>query len=77
MIQSPLPVFSTLAQGESFSILDLARAYKQMEVAAESQLYLTINTHMGLFCYQRLPFGIYSHSPCYLAEGNVNCAAGV
>ena len=36
----------------------LATAYKQMEVAPDSQSYLTINTHMGLFHYRRLPFGI-------------------
>ena len=58
----PLPtldeVFLSLTQGESFSTLHLARAYKQMEVAAESQPYLTINAHMGLFHYQQLPFGI-------------------
>ena len=57
-LQTPDEVFSALAQGESFSTIDLARAYKQMEVTAESQPYLTINTHMGLFRYRRLPFGI-------------------
>ena len=57
-LPTPDEVFSTLARGESFSTLDLARAYKQMEVAPDSQSYLTINTHMGLFRYRRLPFGI-------------------
>ena len=57
-LPTPDEVFPTLAGGESFSTLDLARAYKQMEVEADSQPYLTINTHMGLFRYQRLPFGI-------------------
>ena len=56
-LPTPDEVFSTLAGGESFSTLDLARAYKQMEVETDSQPYLTINTHMGLFRYQRLPFG--------------------
>ena len=58
----PLPttdeVFSMLAQGESFSTLDLARAYKQMVVAPDSRACLTINTPLGLFRYRRLPFGI-------------------
>jgi len=31
-----------------------------MIVVAESQGYLTITTHMGLFRYQRSPFGIGS-----------------
>ena len=57
-LPTPDEVFSALAHGESFSTIDLARACKQMEVTAESQPYLTINTHMGLFRYQRLPFGI-------------------
>ena len=29
-------VFAVLAQGESFSIIDLSRAYKQIEVAEKS-----------------------------------------
>ena len=58
----PLPtldeVFAALAQGESFSTIDLSKAYKQMEITEESRPLLTINTHMGLFRYRRLPFGI-------------------
>ena len=59
-LPTPDEVFSTLANGESFSKLDLARAYKQIEVEESSQPYLTINTHLGLFRYRRLPFGIAS-----------------
>ena len=48
----PLPtsneIISVLANGESFSKIDLARAYKQMRVAKGSQPYLTINTPLGL-----------------------------
>ena len=51
-------MFSMLANGESFTKLDLARAYKQMAVKKECQHLLTINTHLGLFRYTRLPFGI-------------------
>lgn len=58
----PLPtveeMFSTLAGGESFSKIDLARAYKQMEVLESDRPLLTINTHLGLFRYCRLPFGV-------------------
>ena len=58
----PLPtadeVFSTLAGGESFTKLDLACAFKQMEVEEKSQPLLTINTHLGLFQFQRLSFGV-------------------
>ena len=59
-LPTPDEVFATLANGESFTKLDLSRAYKQMKVADSSQGYLTITTHMGLFRYQRLPFGIAS-----------------
>ena len=58
-LPTPDEVFSTLAHGQSFSKLDLARAYKQI-VEESSRPYLTINTHLGLFRYRRLPFGIAS-----------------
>ena len=58
----PLPtleeMFSALANGESFTRLDLARAYRQMKVKPECQHLLTSNTHLGLFRHTRLPFGI-------------------
>ena len=57
-LPTPEEMFSTLANGESYTKLDLARAYKQMEVKKECQSLLTINTHRGLFKYTRLPFGI-------------------
>ena len=47
-LPTPEEMFSTLANRESYSKLDLARAYKQMRVNAESQPLLTINTHLGL-----------------------------
>ena len=60
----PLPIpeekFSTLANGESYTKLDLARAYKQMKVRKECQPLLTINMRHGLFQYTRLTFGITS-----------------
>ena len=59
-LPTPDEIFAALASGESFTKLDLSRAYKQMRVTAGSQGYLTITTHMGLFRYQRLPFGIAS-----------------
>ena len=47
-LPTPDEVFSTLANGESFSKLDLARTYKakykQMEVEENSRPYLTIRT---------------------------------
>ena len=36
LLPTPDEVFSALAQGESFSTIDLARACKQMEMTAKS-----------------------------------------
>ena len=62
--QYPLPrpedLFATLANGKSFSKLDLSQAYQQMMLSEESTKYLTINTHQGLYQYLRLPFGVAS-----------------
>ena len=51
-------LFLTLLGQATFTKLDLSRAYKQMRVKEECQSLLTINTHLGLFSYTRLPFGI-------------------
>ncbi|KAL6738862.1 hypothetical protein Aduo_012361 [Ancylostoma duodenale] len=62
--QHPLPtveeVFNKLNGGELFSQIDLADAYLQIEVDAKSKELLTINTHRGLFRYNRLTFGVKS-----------------
>ncbi len=54
----PLPdtedIFATLGSGTVFSKIDLSNAYQQMELNPESQHYLTVNTHKGLYAYQRL-----------------------
>ena len=58
----PLPrvedLFATLAGGKSFSKLDLAHAYSQIPLADASKQYVTVNTHKGLYQYNRLPFGV-------------------
>ena len=62
--QYPLPriedIFANLAGGKHFSKLDQRQAYHQMEVTEESKKYLTINTHKGLFQYNRLVLGVTS-----------------
>ncbi|CAB4015412.1 Hypothetical predicted protein [Paramuricea clavata] len=62
--QYPLPriedIFAHLAGGKTFSKIDLRQAYHQIELDEESKKYLTINTYMGLFQYNRLVFGITS-----------------
>ena len=58
----PLPllqdIFASLANGKSFTKLDLAHAYQQLPLDDDSRPYTTINTHKGLFQYTRLPFGV-------------------
>ena len=60
----PLPqiedFFASLAGGKTFSKLDLAQAYLQVELDQSAKKYLTINTHQGLYTYNRLPFGVAS-----------------
>ena len=62
--QFPLPkpedLFATLAGGEKFTKLDLSHAYQQVLLEPESRKYVTINTHKGLYQYNRLPFGVAS-----------------
>lgn len=62
--QYPLPTLEDLrwklAGGEKFTKLDLSHAYFQLMLDEESKKYTTINTHRGMFQYNRLPFGISS-----------------
>ena len=43
-----------------FNVLDIKQAYHQIPIAEESQPYLIINTHIGLFAFKRLPNVIHS-----------------
>ncbi|XP_056132701.1 uncharacterized protein K02A2.6-like, partial [Lampris incognitus] len=60
----PLPnaedLFATLAGGTLFSKLDLSHAYQQLELEKDSEKYLTINTHKGMYVYHRLSYGVSS-----------------
>ena len=60
----PLPriedLFASLSGGQTFSKLDLCHAYQQVELEEDSREFTIINTHKGLFQYNRLPFGIAS-----------------
>ena len=55
-----LKTFATLSGGKEFITLDLANAYLQLPLEDKSRQYVTINTHKGLFKYNRLPFGVAS-----------------
>jgi len=60
--QYPLPlpedIFAKLANAKYFSHLDLSDAFLQIEINDASKELLTINTHVGLFRYNRMVFGV-------------------
>lgn len=60
----PLPnredFFATLLGKNISTVLDLSRAYQQVEISETSRKYFTINTHLGLFLHNRLTYGISS-----------------
>ena len=60
----PIPktedLFASLGGGEKFTKLDLSQAYLQLQLDDESQEYLTLNTHRGLYRPTRLQFGVHS-----------------
>ena len=60
----PLPrieeLLAAMSGGKYFSKLDLRDAYLQLPLVTASKQYLTINTHRGLFQYNRRPFGVAS-----------------
>ncbi|UYV72403.1 K02A2.6-like [Cordylochernes scorpioides] len=62
--QYPLPkiedIFAILGRGINFSKIDLSQAYLQLELDENSKEMAVINTHKGLYRYNRLPFGIAS-----------------
>ena len=58
----PLPriddIFASLAEEQTFTKLDLSQAYQQVALEEQSKDYVVINTQLGLFKYNRLPFGV-------------------
>ena len=40
--------------------LDLRQTYQQVPLTEELQKYVVVNTHRGLFRYNRLPYGVSS-----------------
>ena len=60
----PIPkiedLFASLTGGQKFSKLDLSQAYNQIVLDEESRKYVVINTHKGLYRFNRLPFGVAS-----------------
>ncbi|XP_028166425.1 uncharacterized protein K02A2.6-like isoform X2 [Ostrinia furnacalis] len=53
-------LFSDLCGNEYFTKLDLSQAYNQLILDESSRKYTVINTHRGLFKYNRLVYGLSS-----------------
>ena len=60
----PLPkvddLFATLVGFVLFTKMDMSQAYLQLTLDDQAKELLTINTHKGLFAYNRLPFEVSS-----------------
>ena len=60
--QHPIPsideLMARLENGQKFTKLDLSDAYLQLELDESSKALVVINTPLGLFKYNRMPFGI-------------------
>ncbi|XP_041784951.1 uncharacterized protein K02A2.6-like [Anopheles merus] len=59
-LPTPEEIFAQLNGSTVFSIVDLSDAYLQLEVDDDSKKLLTINTHRGLFRFNRLAPGVKS-----------------
>ncbi|CAC5383702.1 unnamed protein product [Mytilus coruscus] len=53
-------LYATLGGGQEYTKFDLNQAYQQIELDEDSKRYVTINTHKGLFRYNRLPYCVAS-----------------
>ena len=58
LLATKLP--ATISGGKKFTRLDISSAYLHMELETKSRNYVIINTHLALYRYTRLPFGIAS-----------------
>ena len=60
----PIPriedLFAKLSGGKLFSKLDLSQAYQQICLEEESKKFVVVNTHKGLYRFNRLLYGISS-----------------
>ena len=79
-ISRPIPktgdLLATLGGGNKFTKLDMSQAYQQLVLDEDSKKYTTINTHKGLYQYNRLPFGV-SSSPGIFQRTMENLLQGI
>ena len=74
--QFPIPkiedLLAKLPGGKYFSSQDMSQAYQQLPLDDESKKLVVINTHKGLFAYNRLPLG-FLWSPAFSSEQLRTC----
>ncbi|XP_055527169.1 uncharacterized protein K02A2.6-like [Wyeomyia smithii] len=78
-LPTPEEIFAQLNGSTIFSVVDLSDAYLQLEVDDESKKLLTINTHRGLFRFNRLAPGVKSAPGAFqrLVDGMIANILGV
>ena len=54
--------FAAVTGGEKFSVIDIKQAYNNIPIRKEDQIITTMNTHLGQYCWTRLPYGISSRA---------------
>lgn len=75
-LPTPDEIFAKLSGSKLFSIIDLSDAYLQVEVDDVSKKLLTINTHRGLFQFNRLAPGVKS-APGAFQQLMISMIAGI
>ena len=69
MRQHPLPnledCFAAVTGGKKFSVIDIKKAYNNIELREEDKLLTTISTHKGLYAWNRLCYGVNSSGPIF------------
>ena len=67
--QYPLPTveecFNAVQGGQKFSKIDIKKAYNNLLIREEDRVLTTLNTHKGLYQWNRLPYGISSASAIF------------
>ena len=65
----PLPsiedCFNEVSGGQKFTVIDIRSAYNHILVREEDRPLTTINTHKGLYQYNRLPYGVNNSGPIF------------
>ena len=67
--QYPLPTaeecFNTVRGGLKFSKVDIKKAYNNIQIRDEDRVLTTLNTHKGLYQWNRLPYGTSSSAAIF------------